>query len=160
MSKKKLLVASALALTVAAGSFAAGVAVAKGAAKAPEITAFNDLTWTPLMKEGPLPAVAPIEGDGMKGAYFGYLKLPAGFESPAHIHTNDYWAVLVQGQMAHWAAEGGSEKDAKAIGPGGWVHMPAKVAHISKCYPGVDCVMAVVQKGKFDFVPVTAKMTK
>jgi hypothetical protein len=34
------------------------------------------------------------------------------------------------------------------------------MAHISKCYPGADCVMVVMQKGKNDFVPVTAKMTK
>jgi hypothetical protein len=160
MTKKKLLVASALALTVAAGSFVAGIAVAKGAAKVPELTAFNDLTWTPLMKEGPLPASAAIEGDGTKGAYMGYLKLPAGFESPPHMHTYDYWAVLVQGQMTHWAAEGGSEKDSKAIGVGGWVHMPGKMAHVSKCYPGADCIMVIMQKGKSDFVPVTAKMTK
>ena len=67
---------------------------------------------------------------------------------------------LVQGQMTHWAADGGSEKDSKAIGPGGWVHMPGKLAHISKCYPGVDCVMVVVQKGKNDFIPATPPAKK
>jgi quercetin dioxygenase-like cupin family protein len=103
--------------------------------------------------KGDLPAAAPIEGDATKGAYFGYVKLPAGLESPPHSHTNDYWSVLIQGQMTHWAADGGSEKDSKAIGPGGWTHMPAKVAHISKCYPGADCIMVMVQKGKSDFVP-------
>jgi hypothetical protein len=155
MTKQKLVVGSALVVALGA-SFAAGFAVAKGAAKAPELTQFSELTWTPIMKEGPLPAVAPIEGDGMKGAYMGFLKLPAGFESPPHSHTNDYWAVLVQGQMTHWAAEGGSEKDSKAIGVGGVTHMPGKVVHISKCYPGADCVMVTMQKGKFDFIPAAA----
>ena len=155
MEKKKLIVGSAVAVALVA-SFAAGFAVAKGAAKGPELTSFSELTWTPIMKEGPLPAVAPIEGDGMKGAYMGFLKLPAGFESPPHSHTNDYWAVLVQGQMTHWAAEGGSEKDSKAIGVGGVTHMPGKVVHISKCYPGADCVMVTMQKGKFDFIPAAA----
>jgi len=152
-----------LAITAALGfgalSFATGFAVAKGTAKV-EITPISDATWTPMMKEGPLPATAPIEGDGSKGAYFGFLKLPAGFESPPHIHTNDYWAVLVQGQMTHWAAEGGSEKDSKAIGVGGVTHMPGKLAHISKCYPGADCIMAVVQKGKGDFILAGAPAAK
>jgi hypothetical protein len=156
MTKKTVLALCAVIVAVGSAAFVAGIAVAKGAAKAPEISALADATWTPLMKEGPLPATAPIEGDASKGAYFGYLKLPAGFESPPHMHTNDYWAVLVQGQMTHWAADGGSEKDSKAIGIGGVVHMPGKVVHISKCYPGADCIMATMQKGKNDFIPVPA----
>jgi len=155
MTKQKLLVTVGLGVALSAGSYYAGVAAAKAPAKI-EITPMADMTWTPVMKEGPLPAVAPIEGDGTKGAYYGYLKLPAGFESPPHSHTNDYWAVLVQGQMTHWAADGGSEKDSKAIGVGGLVHMPGKLVHVSKCYPGADCIMAVVQKGKNDFIPAPA----
>ena len=156
MTKKKLVASSALAVALLGASFAAGIAVAKGAAKGPELTTFSELAWTPLMKEGPLPALAPVEGDAMKGAYLGLLKLPAGFESPPHSHTNDYWAVMIQGQMTHWAVDGGSEKDSKAVGPGGFTHMPGKVVHISKCYPGADCVFAIMQKGKNDFIPAAA----
>src|SRR5207237_8574085 len=91
------LTATVLALTSA--SFVAGLAVAKGAAKMPVLSSLADAKWTPLMKEGPLPAFAPIEGDAMKSAHFAYLKLPAGFTSPAHSHSSDHWAVLVQGKM-------------------------------------------------------------
>jgi hypothetical protein len=159
MTKKTLGWISMTAM-VAAAAFGAGVAVAKSAPKMPELSLLKDATWTPLMKEGPLPAMAPIQGDGTKGAYEGYLKLPAGFESPIHKHTNDYWAVLVQGKMTHWAADGGSEKDAKQLGVGDLTFMPAKVDHISKCYPGADCIMVVVQKGKFDFIPQKAVAAK
>jgi len=153
LTKKTLAWISVTAL-VAVAAFGAGVAVAaKAAAKAPELSLLKDATWTPLMKEGPLPAMAPIVGDGTKGAYEGYLKLPAGFESPPHTHTNDYWAVLVQGKMTHWATNGGSEKDAKQLGVGDLTYMPGKVEHISKCFPGQECIMAVMQKGKFDFIP-------
>jgi hypothetical protein len=158
MTRKTMFVITA-ALGFGALSFATGFAVAKGTAKL-EITPMAEMTWTPLMKEGPLPAGAPIEGDATKGAYFGYLKLPAGFESPPHSHTNDYWSVLLQGQMTHWAAEGGSEKDSKAIGVGGLTHMPGKLVHVSKCYPGADCIMAVMQKGKNDFIPGPAPAAK
>jgi hypothetical protein len=153
MKRTKLLY-GAVTFGLALGAFVVGTAVAKGpAAKAPELSLLKDATWTPIMG-GPLPAVAKIEGDPTKGAYEGYLKLPAGFESPPHSHTNDYWAVLVQGKMTHWAVDGGSEKDAKQLGVGDLTYMPGKLVHISKCYPGADCIMAVMQKGKNDFIPV------
>jgi hypothetical protein len=152
MKTKKLLYAGAT-VGLMIGSFVVGTAIAKGpAATAPELLSLKDATWTPLMKEGPLPALSPIHGDPMKGAHEAYLKLPAGFESPPHSHSSDYWSVLVQGKMTHWAANGGSEKDAKQLGVGDLTHMPAKLEHISKCYPGAECIMVMVQPGKFDFI--------
>jgi hypothetical protein len=156
--KKKTFALTATVLALTSASFVAGIAVAKSAAKMPELSTLADAKWTPLMKEGPLPAFAPIEGDAMKGAHFAYLKLPAGFTSPAHSHSSDYWAVLVQGKMTHWASNGGSEADAKPLGVGDLTFMPAKVEHVSKCFPGTECIMAVYQKGKFDFL--TAKEAK
>lgn len=149
---RKTLALTGIILGLTCASFAAGLAVAKGAAKAPVLSALADAKWTPLMKEGPLPAFAPIEGDATKGAHFAYLKVPAGFISPPHHHSTDYWAVLVQGKMTHWAVEGGNEADAKPLGIGDLTFMPAKTAHISKCFPGTECILAMVQKGKFDFL--------
>ena len=154
---KKILTLTGITLGLAGLSFAAGFAVAKAAAKPPELIPLADAKWTPLMKEGPLPAAAPIEGDMSKGAHFNYLKLPAGFVSPPHTHTSDYWAVLVQGKMTHWAPDAGeTEAGAKQLGVGDLTHMPGKTVHISKCFPGADCIMVAVQKGKFDFVPAKA----
>lgn len=146
-------------LTMAAilglGAIISAGVVAKGAgAKKPELSGLGDAKWAPLMKGAPLPALSAIEGDPMAGPFFAYMKLPAGFESPAHTHSNDYWAVLVQGKMTHWATEGGSEAGAKQLGVGDLTHMPAHIPHVSKCYPGEDCVMVVMEKAKFDFVPV------
>jgi hypothetical protein len=153
MTKTRLIRGGAIAGLVL-GGFVAGAAVAKGpAVTAPEVSPLKDAKWTPLMKEGPLPAVAPIVGDPTKGPFEAYLKLPAGLVSPPHAHTNDYWAVLVQGKMAHWAVAGGSEKDAVPMAIGDLVHMPGKVEHISKCYPGADCIAVIMQKGKMDFLP-------
>jgi quercetin dioxygenase-like cupin family protein len=153
MNKKTTVLTSCI-LGLTCASFVAGLAVAKGGAgKAPVLTALAEAKWTPLMKEGPLPAFSDIQGDGSKSAHFSYLKLPAGFTSPPHSHSSDYWSVLIQGKMTHWAANGGSEADAKQLGVGDLTFMPAKTEHISKCFPGTECVMAVVQKGKFDFIP-------
>jgi hypothetical protein len=104
------------------------------------------------MKDSPLPALAPIHGDPTKGPYEAYLKLPAGFVSPVHSHSDDYWAVLLKGKMTHWAANGGSEKDSKLLLPGDLTFMPGKSDHVSKCYPGEDCIVVISQKVKFDFV--------
>jgi hypothetical protein len=150
--KKRTLTLTALVLGLTSASFVAGLAVAKGAAKTLMLSPLSEATWTPLMKEGPLPAFSPIEGDATKGAHFAYLKLPAGFVSPPHSHGSDYWAVLVQGKMTHWAATGGSEAEAKPLAVGDLTYMPAKLEHVSKCFPGVECILAMVQKGKFDFV--------
>lgn len=149
---KSLMLGVTVALAVGA-SFAAGMAVAKSTAKEPVLTLLSEQNWAPMMKEGELPAMAAIEGDPTKGAYFGYLKLPANFTSPPHAHTNDYWGVLVQGKMTHWAANGGSEASAKKLNVGDLTHMPGKVEHISKCYPGAECIIAMMQKGKSDFIP-------
>jgi hypothetical protein len=151
--KKTTFALTATVLALTSASFVAGLAVAKGAAKMPVLSSLADAKWTPLMKEGPLPAFAPIEGDATKGAHFAYLKLPAGFTSPPHSHGSDYWAVLIQGKMTHWAAVGGSEAEAKPLAVGDLTYMPAKLDHVSKCFPGADCILAMVQKGKFDFLP-------
>ena len=129
MKKKQLLVGSVAAVALVA-SFAAGFAVARHIRA--RLTSFSQAHVDAHHEEGAASAASRfIEGDGMKGAYMGFLKLPAGFESPPHSHTNEYWSVLVRGDDQ--AADGGEEEDSKAIGPGGVTHMPAKVAHVSKC---------------------------
>ncbi|MBC8133176.1 MAG: hypothetical protein H7X95_09365, partial [Deltaproteobacteria bacterium] len=155
---QKTLVLTGLVLGLTGASFVTGTAIAKPAAKAPVLSALSEAKWMPIMKEGPLPAMAPIQGDGMKGGYMGYLKLPANFTSPPHSHTSDYWTVVVQGKMTHWVVDGGSEADAKQLTVGDLTYMPGKTDHVSKCFPGADCVMVIMQKGKSDFVP--AKVAK
>jgi hypothetical protein len=145
---KPWLVSAGIGLALAS---VAGSAALAREAKMIQLTQLGDMKWTPLM-DGPLPAVAPIDGNAAKGAYVGYLKLPAGFVSPPHTHSSDYWSVLVQGKMTHWPAAGGSEKDGKPLGVGDLTFMPGKVEHVSKCYPGQDCILVVMQKGKFDFL--------
>ena len=138
---------------VAAAAFGAGAAIA---AKAPAvITAvpFADAKWTNLMGDGG-PSMAQLWGDSTKAGESGFLlKLPAGFVSPAHSHSNDYWAVTVAGKMSHWS-DLQSEKDAVALPAGSYAMMPAKLKHISKCAPGAECIIMVRMKGKFDFIPV------
>lgn len=153
MTRKNLVVIGSAMGLLTCASFVAGMAVAKGPAKEPVLTQLSEQNWMAVMKEGELPAIAAIDGNPMKTGYFGFLKLPANFTSPPHAHSSDYWSVLLQGQMTHWAAKGGSEANAMKLNVGATTYMPAKVEHVSKCYPGAECVMVLMQKGKFDFLP-------
>src|SRR5438093_1632717 len=113
------------------GAFGVGVAVAKPPA-APTTSAYSDMKWESPMGEGG-PQVSPLWGDMKKAGDTGFLlKLPAGFVSPMHSHTNDYWAVTIQGSMSHWS-DAQTEKDAIALPAGSYTMMPGKMKHTSKC---------------------------
>jgi hypothetical protein len=140
---------------LAMGGLVARAALAKppaGITTAP----FADAKWTNLMGDGG-PSMAPLWGDPMKGGDSGFLlKLPAGFVSPAHSHSHDYWAVTVAGKMSHWS-DTQTEKDAVPLPVGSYAMMPAKLKHISKCAPGAECLVLIHMKEKFDFVAVPVK---
>jgi beta-alanine degradation protein BauB len=44
---------------------------------------------------------APAHGDLAHGAHGTFIKMPAGYVSPTHKHTEDYWAVVVSGAMVN-----------------------------------------------------------
>src|SRR5215472_2463613 len=44
---------------------------------------------------------APAYGDPANGAHGTFIKMPAGYESPIHTHTEGYWAVVVSGVMVN-----------------------------------------------------------
>ena len=49
---------------------------------------------------GPI-KVAPGYGDMTKGAHSNFVKIPGGFSSPPHIHTENYYAVVVNGVIGN-----------------------------------------------------------
>ena len=44
---------------------------------------------------------APAYGDLAHGPHGTFIKMPAGYVSPTHTHTEDYWAVVVSGVMVN-----------------------------------------------------------
>jgi hypothetical protein len=156
MTRTRILYATA-SLLIAGLAFVAGHAVGAGAPKTSTYMMPTDLKWTPIDPNAGAagPQISPINGDPMKGAHYTLMKLPAGFVAPMHSHSNEYWSVQVQGTMTHWE-ETGTEAAAKKIGPGGWWSVPGKIKHQDHCLPGADCILAVVQKKKFDFKAAVA----
>jgi hypothetical protein len=44
---------------------------------------------------------APAYGDLTHGPHGTFIKMPAGFVSPVHTHTEDYWGVVISGVAAN-----------------------------------------------------------
>lgn len=97
---------------------------------------------------GPLKAAVGF-GDLSKGAHSTYVKLPAGFVSPLHTHTEDYYAVVISGVVAN-------EVDAQAkdrpLPAGSYWFQKGKVNHVTKCISAIECIVFITQPGKFDYV--------
>ena len=49
---------------------------------------------------------APAYGDLTHGPHGTFIKMPAGYVSPTHTHTEDYWAVVVSGAMVNKKPDG------------------------------------------------------
>ena len=45
--------------------------------------------------------VAPAYGDMAEGAHGTFVKMPAGFVSEVHTHSQDYYAVVIAGVMVN-----------------------------------------------------------
>lgn len=97
---------------------------------------------------GPLKA-APGFGDLSKGAHSTFVKLPAGFVSPLHTHTEDYYGVVVTGVVANEADA--ATKD-RPLPPGSYWFQKGKAKHVTKCLSANECVVFITQPGKFDYL--------
>ena len=112
----------------------------------------KDLKWTPLdPKLGAKgPSTAVLWGDPASGEHGFLIKIPAGGTSPAHTHSADYHAVVVQGTVMNYAPD---DKAPKEMPPGSYYSQPGNMAHITACKAGKECMSYVYIKGKFDFAP-------
>jgi hypothetical protein len=96
---------------------------------------------------GPLKA-APGYGDLTKGPHGSFVKLPAGFISPLHTHSEDYYAVVVTGVIAN---EASAEATNRPLAPGSYYFQKGKAPHVTKCLSANECVIFITQPGKFDY---------
>ena len=144
-------------LAVAVLGQAAGEAKKPGpgtAASKAVIMPAADLKWMDLDPKG-APGVknADVWGDHTKGAFKGFTKFPAGFETPLHTHTNDLEIVVISGTFIH----GPEGKPEVRLGPGSYFLQPGgNYRHTTKCDKSSECLFYIQSKGKFDLIPVEA----
>src|SRR5215468_5251403 len=85
------------------------------------------------------PQLGTVWGDAAKGPHGSFLRLPKGFVSPAHLHTGDYYGVVVEGTVTN--AETG--KPEVAMGPGSYYVQKGKADHVTKCLGATDCLIYI-----------------
>ena len=152
-------VALFLAATLSTGPAAAGddkksaiKSVTAHSGQAPSNTPTSDLPWV----ETPIgPMASPVSGDFTKGAHITYLRFPPGAKTPLHTHSADYVGIVLSGNARHTVK--GIPETERILPPGSHWFMPANVEHVSECVPGAECVMALIQGEKFDFLEVSKK---
>ena len=93
--------------------------------------------------------ISPAYGDLGKGPHGTFIRMPAGFSSAIHIHTGDYWGVVVAGV----AANGKPGAPDLALPPGSYWFQKGGEDHVTKCISGNECLFFVSQTDPFDYVP-------
>ena len=159
MSPRNVLVFS-IALILAAPVLAQPAGEAKptkapsAASRPPVFMQAGDLKWTDLDPNGaPGVKVADLWGDHAKGAFGAFFKLPAGFVTPLHTHTNTMKVVFISGTYIQ-APEG---KPEVRLGPGSYMVQPGgNYRHTTSCDKASDCVFFAESTGRFDLKPVAA----
>ena len=97
---------------------------------------------------GPL-KISPAWGNPQKGAHSTFVKLPAGFVSPPHNHTGDYYAVVISGVVANAVT---AEEPNVSLAPGSYWFQKGKENHVTKCLSANECVVFITQQSKFDHI--------
>ncbi|MEQ1878955.1 MAG: hypothetical protein ABL958_20110 [Bdellovibrionia bacterium] len=111
----------------------------------------EDAKFSPMDPKNPnAPEIANANGDLWKGHAWFYMKMKKG-ESPIHMHSGDYHAVLLKGQSKHWAAEGKTVADAKVMNPGSYWFQPGGQFHGDACLDEAGCMVMIHTDKKFDF---------
>jgi len=87
-------------------------------------------------------------GDLAQGAHGTFVKLPAGYATPLHKHSHDYYGVVISGVVANEPTA--ADKD-RPMPAGSYWFQKGHAAHVTKCVSNTDCVTFISQPGKFDF---------
>ena len=71
-----------------------------------------------------------------KGAHSDFVKIPGGFSSPLHVHTEDCYAVVVSGVINN-GMEGTQDIP---LPPGSYWSQKGGEKHMTKCLSATECV--------------------
>jgi hypothetical protein len=138
-----------------AGALVAGAAIASCAASVAQMTPEKPLTVTASapLQWGPCPPIFPagcqiavLHGDPSKPNADVFLRVPGGYEIPAHSHTSPERMVLVEGQL-RVRYQGAAEE---VLTVGEYAYGPSKLAHVAKCMSSTPCTLFIAFEGPVD----------
>ena len=115
------------------------------------VTYPEDLKWE---------AVGPLDANG-KGIFVSLLygdlktmgptnflmKYSAGVKAPPHIHSGEYYAVVVSGKFRHYLE---SENEYKVLTAGATWSQKGNVVHGDSCVGPKDCILSIFWPHGFD----------
>ena len=90
----------------------------------------------------------PAYGNLSKGPHGTFIRMPAGFVSPVHIHTGAYWGVVISGVAAN-GVPGAADVP---LPPGSYWYQKGGEAHVTKCLATHECLFFISQDTPFDYV--------
>lgn len=99
---------------------------------------------------GELKAAAAY-GDMNHGPHGTFIRMPPGFVSPVHIHTDDYWGVVISGV----AVNGMPGSPDVQLPAGSYWFQKGGERHVTKCVSPNECLFFISQQGKFDYITDT-----
>jgi len=97
---------------------------------------------------------APAFGNSSKGAHGTFIKMPAGFVSEVHVHTLEYYGVVISGVGVNYTPDGEQVK----LPVGSYWSQKGGESHITKCISSNECIFFISQFGKFDNIPDSTDM--
>ena len=105
------------------------------------------------LKWGPCPPIVPagceiavLHGDPARPNADVFLRVPGGYQIPAHSHTSPERMVLVEGQL-NVRYQG---QRAEVLTPGEYAYGPAKMAHQASCLGDKPCTLFIAFEGPVD----------
>jgi mannose-6-phosphate isomerase-like protein (cupin superfamily) len=94
------------------------------------------------------PSMAPIWGDGDKGAHATFTKFAPGYDAGLHTHTNDVWIVVIKGAYLYKDDAG-----EKRVSSGDFLRVPGGHKHWSGGDKKEGALFYEESSGKFDLIP-------
>jgi beta-alanine degradation protein BauB len=91
----------------------------------------------------------PAYGNLQQGRHGTFIRMPHGFVSPVHTHTEDYYGVVIKGVGANQMPNG----KIVPLPVGSYWFQKGEEPHVTQCLSKTDCLFFIVQPGKFDYVP-------
>jgi hypothetical protein len=91
---------------------------------------------------------APAYGDLSRAAHGTFIKMPAGFVSDLHLHSEDYYGVVISGVAVNVQ---GSNNDVTLPVGSYWLQKGGE-PHVTRCISPNECILFISQPGKFDYV--------
>jgi quercetin dioxygenase-like cupin family protein len=89
---------------------------------------------------------AVLWGDPKTDAFGQLNRWPGGAEIPLHYHPFELRALVMQGTVTI-GVEGAPVKE---LGPGSYAYLPGKVAHVTTCKPGAECVFLTTSRLRYE----------